>query len=147
MGAVAGNPLQDVRVTVYDGKHHPVDSKEVAFVTAGKRAFVDAVLKARPQVLEPIVDLEVVAPESNMGDVSGHLAGKRARILGTDGARGEVSVKAQVPLSELEGFAAELKSITAGRGRYSMDFSHYEPVPANVQQKLVEGYRPKVEED
>jgi elongation factor G len=147
MGAVAGYPLQDVRVTVYDGKHHPVDSKEVAFVTAGKRAFVDAVLKARPQVLEPIVDLEVVAPESNMGDVSGHLAGKRARILGTDGARGEVSVKAQVPLSELEGFAAELKSITAGRGRYSMDFSHYEPVPANVQQKLVEGYRPKVEED
>jgi elongation factor G len=147
MGALAGYPLQDVRVTVYDGKHHPVDSKEVAFVTAGKRAFVDAVLKARPQVLEPIVDLEVVAPEANMGDVSGHLAGKRARILGTDGARGEVSVKAQVPLSELEGFAAELKSITAGRGRYSMDFSHYEPVPANVQQKLVEGYRPKVEED
>ena len=146
-GALAGYPLQDVRVTVYDGKHHPVDSKEVAFVTAGKRAFVDAVLKARPQVLEPIVDLEVVAPESNMGDVSGHLAGKRARILGTDGARGEVSVKAQVPLSELEGFAAELKSITAGRGRYSMDFSHYEPVPANVQQKLVDGYRPKVEED
>jgi elongation factor G len=147
MGALAGYPLQDVRVTVYDGKHHPVDSKEVAFVTAGKRAFVDAVLKARPQVLEPIVDLEVVAPEANMGDVSGHLAGKRARILGTDGARGEVSVKAQVPLSELEGFAAELKSITAGRGRYSMDFSHYEPVPANVQQKLVEGYRPKVEDD
>ncbi|WP_133478242.1 elongation factor G [Cognatilysobacter segetis] len=146
-GAVAGYPLQDVRVTVYDGKHHPVDSKEVAFVTAGKRAFVDAVLKARPQVLEPIVDLEVVAPEANMGDVSGHLAGKRARILGTDGSRGEVSVKAQVPLSELEGFAAELKSITAGRGRYSMDFSHYEPVPANVQQKLVESYRPKVEED
>jgi len=147
MGALAGFPLQDVRVTVYDGKHHPVDSKEVAFVTAGKRAFVDAVLKARPQVLEPIVDLEVVAPEANMGDVSGHLAGKRARILGTDGARGEVSVKAQVPLSELEGFAAELKSITAGRGRYSMDFSHYEPVPPNVQQKLVEGYRPKVDED
>ncbi|TZF85361.1 elongation factor G [Cognatilysobacter lacus] len=146
-GALAGYPLQDVRVTVYDGKHHPVDSKEVAFVTAGKRAFVDAVLKARPQVLEPIVDLEVVAPEAHMGDVSGHLAGKRARIVGTDGARGEVSVKAQVPLSELEGFAAELKSITAGRGRYSMDFSHYEPVPASVQQKLVESYRPKAEED
>ncbi|HEY4560747.1 MAG TPA: elongation factor G, partial [Lysobacter sp.] len=146
-GALAGYPLQDVRVVVYDGKHHPVDSKEVAFVTAGKRAFVDAVLKARPQVLEPIVDLEVTAPEANMGDVSGNLAGKRARILGTDSSRGEVIVKAQVPLSELEGFAAELKSITAGRGRYSMDFSHYEPVPSNVQQKLAEGYRPKVEED
>ncbi|WP_133500244.1 elongation factor G [Cognatilysobacter terrigena] len=146
-GALAGYPLQDVRVTVYDGKHHPVDSKEVAFVTAGKRAFVDAVLKAKPQVLEPIVDLEVVAPEPNMGDVSGNLAGKRARILGTDSARGEVIVKAQVPLSELEGFAAELKSITAGRGRYSMDFSHYEPVPSNVQQKLAESFKPKVEED
>lgn len=146
-GALAGYPLQDVRVVVYDGKHHPVDSKEVAFVTAGKRAFVDAVLKARPQVLEPIVDLEVTAPEANMGDVSGNLAGKRARILGTDSSRGEVIVKAQVPLSELEGFAAELKSITAGRGRYSMDFSHYEPVPSNVQQKLAESYRPKVEED
>ncbi|MGY3265304.1 elongation factor G [Lysobacter sp. HA35] len=146
-GALAGYPLQDVRVVVYDGKHHAVDSKEVAFVTAGKRAFVDAVLKARPQVLEPIVDLEVVAPEANMGDVSGNLAGKRARILGTDSTRGEVIVKAQVPLSELEGFAAELKSITAGRGRYSMDFSHYEPVPSNVQQKLAESYRPKIEED
>ncbi|GAB1596455.1 elongation factor G [Lysobacter claricitrinus] len=146
-GALAGYPLQDVRVVVYDGKHHAVDSKEVAFVTAGKRAFVDAVLKAKPQVLEPIVDLEVVAPEANMGDVSGNLAGKRARILGTDSTRGEVIVKAQVPLSELEGFAAELKSITAGRGRYSMDFSHYEPVPSNVQQKLAESYRPKVEED
>lgn len=146
-GAVAGYPLQDVRVIVYDGKHHPVDSKEVAFVTAGKRAFVDAVLKARPQVLEPIVELEVTAPEANMGDISGNLAGKRARINGTDSQRGEVVVKAQVPLSELEGFAAELKSVTAGRGRYSLDFSHYEPVPGNVQQKLVEAYKPKHEED
>lgn len=147
VGALAGYPLQDVRVVVYDGKHHPVDSKEVAFVTAGKRAFVDAVLKARPQVLEPIVDLQVTAPEASMGDVSGHLAAKRARIVGTDGARGDVVIRAQVPLSELEGFAAELKSITAGRGRYSMDFSHYEPVPPNVQSRLVEAYRPKAEDD
>ncbi|MFZ5655641.1 MAG: elongation factor G [Pseudomonadota bacterium] len=146
-GAVAGYPLQDVRVVVHDGKHHPVDSKEVAFVTAGKRAFLDAVLKARPQVLEPIVELEVTAPEAHMGDISGSLAGKRARIQGTDSLRGDAVVRAQVPLSELEGFAAELKSMTAGRGRYSLDFSHYEPVPANVQQKLVEAYRPHGEED
>lgn len=146
-GALAGYPLQDVRVIVYDGKHHPVDSKEVAFVTAGKRAFVDAVLKARPQVLEPIVELEVTAPDANMGDISGNLAGKRARINGTDSQRGEVMVKAQVPLSELEGFAAELKSVTAGRGRYSLDFSHYEPVPGNVQQKLVDAYKPRHDED
>ena len=147
-GAVAGYPLQDVRVIVYDGKHHPVDSKEVAFVAAGKKAFLDAIAKARPQVLEPIVDLEVAAPESHMGDISGGLSSKRARINGTDSVRGgEILVKAQVPLSELEGYAAELKSITAGRGRYSLDFSHYEPVPVQVQSRLVDAYKPKHEED
>ena len=147
-GAVAGYPMQDVRVTVFDGKHHSVDSKEVAFVAAGKKAFLDAIGKARPQVLEPIVDLEVNAPEQHMGDISGGLASKRARINGTDVVRGsEIVVKAKVPLSELEGYAAELKSVTAGRGRYSLDFSHYEPVPAQVQQKLVAAYRPKQEED
>lgn len=147
-GALAGYPIQDVRVIVYDGKHHPVDSKEVAFVAAGKKAFLDAIGKARPQVLEPIVDLEVNAPEQHMGDISGGLASKRARISGTDTVRGnEIIVRAQVPLSELEGYAAELKSVTAGRGRYSLDFSHYEPVPANVQQKLVEAYKPKAEDD
>jgi elongation factor G len=147
-GAVAGYPMQDVRVVVYDGKHHAVDSKEVAFVAAGRKAFLDAVAKARPQVLEPIVELEVHAPEIHMGDISGGLAGKRARIHGTDAARGgEIVVKAQAPLSELEGYAAELKSITAGRGRYAMDFSHYDAVPPQVQQKLVEAYRPRHDED
>ena len=147
-GAVAGYPMQDVRVIVYDGKHHPVDSKEVAFIAAGKKAFLDAVSKARPQVLEPIVDLEVTAPEQHMGDISGGLASKRARINGTDALRGgEIVVKAQVPLSELEGYAAELKSVTAGRGRYALDFGHYEPVPAQVQQKLVDDYRPRHDDD
>ena len=146
-GALAGYPIQDVRVVVHDGKHHPVDSKEVAFVAAGKKAFLDAVARARPQVLEPIVDLEVSAPEQHMGDISGGLASKRARINGTDTVRGEIVVKAQVPLSELEGYAAELKSVTAGRGRYSLDFSHYEPVPPQVQQKLVAAYQPRHDED
>lgn len=147
-GAIAGYPLQDVRVIVYDGKHHPVDSKEVAFIAAGKKAFLDAIAKARPQVLEPIVDLEVAAPEQHMGDISGGLSSKRARINGTDSLRGgEIVVKAQVPLSELEGYAAELKSVTAGRGRYSLEFSHYEPVPGQVQSRLVEGYKPRHEED
>ncbi|WP_417472557.1 elongation factor G [Luteimonas mephitis] len=147
-GAIAGYPMQDVRVIVYDGKHHPVDSKEVAFVAAGRKAFLDAIAKARPQVLEPIVDLDVNAPEQHMGDISGGLAGKRARINGTDSVRGgEIVVKAQVPLSELEGYAAELKSVTAGRGRYSLDFSHYEPVPAQVQQKLVEAWKPRHEDE
>lgn len=147
-GAVAGYPLQDVRVTVYDGKHHPVDSKEVAFVAAGKKAFLDAIAHAEAQVLEPIVELEVSAPEAHMGDISGGLASKRARIHGTDSVRGgEIVVKAQVPLSELEGYATELKSATAGRGRYALDFSHYEPVPAQVQQRLVDAWRPHHEED
>ena len=147
-GAVAGFPIQDVRVVVYDGKHHPVDSKEVAFIAAGKRAFLDAIGKAQPQVLEPIVELEVSAPEQHMGDVSGGLASKRARISGTDALRsGEIVVRAQVPLSELEGYAAELKSATAGRGRYALDFSHYEPVPAQVQKKLAEAYKPRHDED
>jgi elongation factor G len=147
-GAVAGYPMQDLRVVVYDGKYHSVDSKEVAFIAAGKKAFLDAVGKARPQVLEPIVDLEVSAPEQHMGDISGGLAAKRARISGTDSARGgEIVVRAQVPLSELEGYAAELKSVTAGRGRYSLDFSHYEPVPAQVQQKLVDAYKPRHEDE
>ena len=147
-GAVAGYPLQDVRVVVYDGKHHSVDSKEVAFVAAGKKAFLDAIAKARPQVLEPIVDLEVAAPEQHMGDISGGLSSKRARISGTDSLRGgEIVIRAQVPLSELEGYAAELKSVTAGRGRYALDFSHYEPVPPQVQSRLVEAFKPRIEED
>ena len=146
-GAVAGYPLQDLRVIVHDGKHHPVDSKEVAFVAAGKKAFLDAIAKARPQVLEPVGDLEVAVPEAQVGDITGNLAGKRARINGTDTVRGEILVKAQVPLAELEGYAAELKSMTAGRGRYSLDFSHYEPVPPAVQQKLMEAYRPRHDED
>ncbi len=146
-GAIAGYPIQDVRVTVYDGKHHAVDSKEVAFVAAGKKAFLDAIVKAKPQVLEPIVNLEINAPEAQVGDITGGLSSKRARINGTDAARGEIVVKAQVPLSELEGYPAELKSVTAGKGRYRLDFSHYEPVPGNVQQRLIEAYKPRPDED
>ena len=147
-GAVAGYPLQDLRVTVYDGKYHPVDSKEVAFVSAGKKAFLDAVGKARPIVLEPIVDVEVAIPESDVGDVTGGLAGKRARILGTDSRRGgELMIRAQAPLAELTDYPTELKAMTGGRGRYSLDLSHYEPVPAPVQKQLSEAWRPKLEED
>ncbi|WP_350015865.1 elongation factor G [Rhodanobacter sp. IGA1.0] len=147
-GAVAGYPLQDVRVTVYDGKYHAVDSKEVAFISAGKKAFLDAVVKARPTVLEPIVNIEVAIPEHNVGDVTGGLAGKRARILGTDSQRGgELVIKAQAPLAELTDYPTELKSMTGGRGRYSLDLSHYEAVPATVQKQLSEAWKPHAEED
>jgi elongation factor G len=147
-GAIAGYPLQDLRVTVYDGKYHPVDSKEVAFVSAGKKAFIDAVAKARPIVLEPIVNVEVAIPEHNVGDVTGGLAGKRARILGTDTQRGgELVIKAQAPLAELVDYPTELKSMTGGRGRYSLDLSHYEAVPPNVQKQLSDAWKPHVEDD
>jgi elongation factor G len=147
-GAVAGYPLQDLRVTIYDGKYHPVDSKEVAFVAAGRKAFLDAVSRARPLVLEPIVDVEVAIPEPNVGDVTGGLASKRARIMGTDAKHdGEIVIKAQAPLAELTDYPTELKAMTGGRGRYSLDLSHYEPVPPPIQRQLSEAWKPKLDED
>ncbi|HEX6627097.1 MAG TPA: elongation factor G [Gemmatimonadaceae bacterium] len=143
-GYIAGYPLQDVRVIVYDGKTHPVDSKDVAFQAAGRKAFLDALAKARPIVLEPIVDVEIVAPEDKMGDIAGELSGHRGQIKGSDSPRpGFVQVTAQAPLSELEQFPARLKSITAGRGSYSLEFSHYDPAPPQLQQKLQAAHRPQ----
>jgi elongation factor G len=147
-GAIAGYQMQDVRVTVYDGKYHPVDSKEVAFVAAGKKAFLDAIGKAHPQVLEPIVNLDVYVPDAHMGDVTGGLAGKRARISGTDSLRGgEIIIKAQVPLAEVADYQTELRAMTGGQGRYAIEFSHYEPVPPQVQKQLTEAYKPRPDED
>ena len=147
-GAVAGYPIHDVRVTVYDGKHHSVDSKEVAFVAAGKKAFVDAIGKAAPIVLEPIVDVRITVPQTNMGDVAGDLSSKRGRISGTEAmSAGMVVVSGQAPLSELGSYQSELKSVTGGAGSFSMELSHYDPVPANVQQQLVAGFKPAADED
>ncbi|HEY7241227.1 MAG TPA: elongation factor G [Burkholderiales bacterium] len=145
-GYIAGYPLQDVRVIVYDGKSHPVDSKEVAFVSAGRKAFLDALGKARPIVLEPIVNVEILAPEAKMGDVAGELSGHRGQIKGSDSPRpGTVQITAQAPLSELEHFPARLKSLTAGHGSYSMEFSHYEAAPPQLQQKLAAAHKPHAE--
>jgi len=145
-GYIAGYPLQDVRVIVYDGKSHPVDSKEVAFVSAGRKAFLDALGKARPIVLEPIVNVEILAPEAKMGDVAGELSGHRGQIKGSDSPRpGTVQITAQAPLSELEHFPARLKSLTAGHGSYSMEFSHYETAPPQLQQKLAAAHKPQAE--
>src|SRR5687768_78127 len=147
-GFVAGYPLQDVRVTVYDGKSHPVDSKDVAFMSAGRKAFLDALGKARPIVLEPIVNVEITAPDSKMGDIAGELSGHRGQIKGSDTPRpGLVQITAQAPLSELEHFPARLKSLTAGHGSYSLEFSHYEPAPPHLQQKLVAAHRPAAAEE
>jgi elongation factor G len=140
-GPVAGFPLQDVRVIVYDGKHHPVDSKEIAFVTAGRKAFLDAIDKARPIVLEPIVSLEVLCPESNMGDIAGDLSGRRGQVTGTKSLQpGTLTVTGMAPLSELDGYAARLKAMTAGHAAWTMQLSHYEPAPTNLQQHLATEY-------
>ena len=145
-GFVAGFPLQDVRVTVYDGKSHPVDSKDVAFMSAGRKAFLDALAKARPIVLEPIVNVEIFTPEEKMGDIAGELSAHRGQIRGSDSPRpGLLQITAQAPLSELEQFPARLKSLTAGRGSYSLEFSHYEPAPLQLQQKLQQAHRPQLE--
>ncbi len=147
-GALAGFPLQDIRVTVQDGKHHPVDSKEVAFVSAGRKAFLDAIHKANPIVLEPIVRLEITAPASAIGDITGDLATKRARINGNQALPGQrATVSALVPLSEITDYQSRLKALTGGQGSYVMALSHYDPVPARRQQELVQAYRPRSEEE
>jgi elongation factor G len=136
-GAIAGYSMQDIRATVHDGKHHPVDSKEIAFVTAGREAFLDAVRKARPMVLEPIVNVEVRAPADNIGAITGDLSSRRGRINGThSGSRGMMIISAQAPLAELEGYESQLKSMTGGHGSYDIELSHYDPVPGDIQKKL-----------
>jgi elongation factor G len=147
-GVVAGFPLQDVAVSIYDGKYHPVDSKEVAFRAAGREAFKDGVLKAKPVLLEPIVNIEVTIPAENVGDITGDLSSKRGRVLGQDTLPGNIIViKAQVPLAEVAQYNSQLKSVTGGRGSYSMTLSHYELVPPNVQQQIVAQYAKKKESD
>ncbi len=150
-GAITGHPVVDLRVIVYDGKHHPVDSKEIAFVTAGRKAFMAAVQAARPIVLEPIVDVEITAPDSAVGDIAGDLSTKRGQVSGTHNgaglsATGTMVVKAQVPLSELTGYQSRLNAMTSGQGRYTLALSHYAAVPPAVQQQLVGSFHTSVDE-
>jgi len=147
-GPIAGFPMQDIKCSIYDGKHHPVDSKEVAFRAAGKGAFVDAIRKAKPALLEPIVNMEVTIPAENVGDIAGDLSSKRGRVVGQDMLPGNfIVIKAQVPLSEVSQYTSQLKSVTGGRGSFAMSLSHYEPVPPNVQQQIVALYGKKKEEE
>jgi elongation factor G len=147
-GALAGFPLQDIRVTVYDGKHHPVDSKEVAFASAGRKAFLDAIRKASPIVLEPVMLLEITAPASSIGDLTGDLATRRARINGNSTLPGQrATLRAFVPLAEISEYQSRLKALTGGEGAYAMELSHYDPVPARTQQQLVQAGRPRSEEE
>lgn len=136
-GAIAGYPVVDVRVIVYDGKHHSVDSKEIAFVTAGRKAFIDAIAKAHAIILEPIVHVEIVAPEASVGDLTGDLSGRRGIVTGTANGPGHTMVvRGQAPMSELAGYQSRLNALTSGQGRYSIALSHYEAVPPTVQAQL-----------
>jgi elongation factor G len=147
-GALAGFPIQDVRVTVYDGKYHPVDSKEVAFVSAGRKAFLDALQKATPIVLEPIMRMEITAPASAIGDITGDLATKRARISGNSALPGQrATLMALVPLAEISEYQSRLKALTGGEGAYTMELSHYDPVPVRKQQELAQAWRPEAAQD
>jgi elongation factor G len=145
-GVLAGYPVVDLRCVVYDGKHHAVDSKEIAFVQAGKKALIAAVQAARPCVLEPIVHVEISAPEQHMGDITGDLASRRGQVSGTrSDSAGALTVLAQAPLSELASYQSRLNSLTGGQGRYTIAFSHYEQVPPTVQAQLASQYKVKDE--
>ena len=136
-GTVAGFPVVDVRATVYDGSYHDVDSNELSFKIAGLHAFKDAMSKARPVLLEPVMNVAVYVPDQYMGDITGDLNHRRGRIQTVDSSDGLQIIRAQVPQSEMFKYASELRSITGGRGTFEMEFSHYEQVPAQVAQKVV----------
>ncbi|MGA8262610.1 MAG: elongation factor G [Arenicellales bacterium] len=143
-GAIAGYPMQDVRVTVYDGKFHSVDSNEVSFITAGRKAFQEAIEKAKPIVLEPIVNIEVTVPNDKMGDITGDLSQRRGRVSNTNVQPGGfVTVQGQVPLAEIEDYQSKLNSMTGGEGSYTIVLSHYDPLPTNIQKDLISRYEKK----
>ena len=146
-GGIAGFPMQDIKVTVYDGKSHDVDGKEIAFIAAGKKAFLEAVAKAKPIVLEPVVKIEVTVPEDMIGDVSGDLSSRRGQILGHQTGRGGMlTLEGMAPLAELDNFHSRIKSLTAGQGSYTLEISHYEQVPPDVQRRLAAAYNPIVDD-
>jgi elongation factor G len=147
-GVIAGFPAQDIRVIVYDGKTHAVDGKDIAFVTAGRKATVEAIRAANPIVLEPIVSIEIVAPEAAIGDLTGDLSSRRGQITGTNPrSGGTAAITGEVPLAEITDYASRLKSMTGGQGSYNIEFIRHAQVPPQVQQKLAAAFRPQEEED
>ncbi len=147
-GPLAGYPVVDVRCEVYDGKMHPVDSKDIAFQIAGREVFKKTFLAAGPVLLEPIMDVTITVPEEYMGDIMSDLNTRRGRVQGMEQARGKGVITAQVPMAEMQRYAIELRSITQGRGVYSMKFSHREPVPAHAAESIIsQAKRERSEED
>ena len=145
-GIIAGCRVVDVKIDFYDGKMHPVDSKDIAFQTAGKNAFIDAFKSAKPSLLEPITNIEVKVPEEYMGDIMGDISGKRGKILGMDSDGSFQLIKAQVPQGELYNYATTIRSLTGGRGLHSEEFSHYEKMPKDAEQKVIASQQKQEEE-
>lgn len=147
-GVIAGFPVVDVKVSLVDGKTHPVDSKDIAFQIAGRQVFKKAFVQCKPILLEPVVSMEVTVPADYMGDITRDIAGKRGQIIGQDMLPGnQVVIKAQVPLAEVAAYASQLKSVTGGQGSYMMELSHYDVVPPNVQQQIIAQHKTKEEEE
>jgi elongation factor G len=144
-GVVAGYPMSNVKVIVYDGKEHPVDSKPVAFEIAGREAFKKAVLKAGPVLFEPIMNVRVTVPDTNMGDIMGDMNTRRGRVQGTESERGRTVVVAQVPLAEMLRYTTTLRSITGGRGVFSMELDRYDIVPSHLAQEIIAAHQRELE--
>jgi elongation factor G len=147
VGPLVGCHVENVKVTVYDGKYHPVDSNEMAFKIAARMAFRDAMSKAKPVILEPIMKVKITVPNDYMGDITGDLNHKRGRILGMGTEEGLQVVNAEVPLAEMAKYATELRSMTQGRGLFQMDFERYEQVPANIANEIIAKHQAEQEED
>ncbi len=146
-GFIAGCPMVHVRVALVDGKYHPVDSSSQAFEIAARLGMKEAVSQANPTLLEPIMTVTITVPDTNMGDVNGDLNTQRARIMGMEQAEpGLQRITAQVPMAEMLHYATDLRSITQGRGTFTMELSQYEEVPANIQQQIIEQYKKEQEE-
>jgi elongation factor G len=137
-GMLSGSPVVDVRVAVFDGKEHPVDSKEIAFKTAGLMAFREAVKKANPALMEPIYELQINVPDQFTGDIMSDLNTRRGRIIGVNSEGNRTTVTAHVPLAECQRYATDLRSLTQGRGTFAMKFDHYEDVPAHLAEQIRE---------
>jgi len=144
-GVLAGYPVVDVKVTVYDGKEHPVDSKDIAFQIAGRNAFKEAFLGAKPCLLEPVVMLEIMVPSQFIGDITGDISSRRGRVQGTDTAGDMQIIRALVPQSEVANYSTELRSMTGGEGSFTMEISHYEPVPANKAEQVIQASKKEEE--
>jgi elongation factor G len=144
-GVLAGYPLNNIKISVHDGKEHPVDSKPVAFEIAARECFKLAFKDASPVLLEPIMNMRIVVPEANMGDIMGDLNTRRARVQGMDTEKGRSVVTAQVPLAEIQRYTTDLRSMTGGRGVFTMELSHYEVVPTHVAQEVIAARQKEVQ--